>query len=207
MDRLIAYKGKYRETLSTIPDEQREAKAFRKMSAKILRAAPKPERFLNLVKAGAEDGLDPKTKKFTPKWYDAENNDKVAMQLLQRSAEAMDDMIALGYIRDEWDTPTEICRSFQRGRCRRGAKCPYRHVASANPKPTGRGETAAKPMASAQKSPPGEQSTEANQTNVDNPDNRCEADLAGKRCKFGAQCWRAHPQRPPEPSDSQTSRA
>ena len=88
VDRLIAYKGKYREVLSAVPEQQRVADAFKKMSAKILRAAPKPERFRKLLDDCITNGINPETKELTTKWFGAKNDDKLTMELMQKCAEA-----------------------------------------------------------------------------------------------------------------------
>ena len=125
------------------------------MSAKILRAAPKPSRFAKLVNDCIEQGLNPKTKNYEPKWFKAKHDDECTMALMQKCAEALDDMIKNGFISDDWDTHTELCRNFQQGKCRRGNKCPFKHSGNPVSAAPRRGNPAAEKATNNQIPPPG----------------------------------------------------
>ena len=73
----------------------------------------------------------------------------------------------------------EVCKNWQQGKCSKGDKCPRRHVG-----------------ASGSKAPSPPRRTGARDTSAERPidaeNKRCDADIQGKKCIYGKDCYFAH---------------
>ena len=205
LDRFYAYANRLDKVVRKIPGDQL-TKHVMKARVTALRKELQPPRLRRLVHEaieGGQDGRAPGEPTYNEEWHKRAYSDHgMTMGIVRSMCIHLDELAMRGFVpsgNGSLGTPQqtrEVCKNFQRGKCRKGKKCKYRHVrddANAGSQGKGPGEgspTAAEKTAAEEKRK--RDAKKAEDRNRDASKSRCRHDAAGRKCPHGEKCLYAH---------------